>query len=82
MPAPTNNVAGFNGSLRRVDQVDYIVFVNLANIDAALRGGLLSLIEVQLMCVGGGPTLAFADAVEFLAVFERMVMKLRKLRMQ
>jgi len=30
---------------------------NLSNLDAALRGGLLSVIEVQLMRVGAGPTL-------------------------
>ena len=43
---------------------------NLANLDAAMRGGLLDLIEVGLLAVGGGPTLDFADAAAFLAGFE------------
>ena len=42
--------------LRRIagtlDAVPYVTFCNLANLDAALRGGLLDLIEVQLMGVG------------------------------
>ena len=45
-----------------MDAVDYVTFANLANINAALRDGLLDVIEVRLMCVGGGPTLDFADA--------------------
>ena len=47
-----------------VDAVDYVTYANLANINAALRGGLLSLIELQLMCVGGGPTFDFQDAAD------------------
>ena len=46
---------------------------NLANLDAALRGGLLDLIEVRLMCVGAGPTLDFEDATAFLAGFKPMI---------
>ena len=30
---------------------------NLANMDTALRGGLIDLIALRLMCVGAGPTL-------------------------
>ena len=55
---------------------------NLANLNAALRGGLLDLIEVQLMCVGGGPTLDYADAAAFLAAFEPMIEKARRRRLQ
>jgi hypothetical protein len=40
-----------------VDAVDYVTFCNLANVNAAMRGGLMSVIEVRLMCVGAGPTL-------------------------
>jgi hypothetical protein len=65
-----------------VDAVPYVTMCNLSNLNTALRGGLLSLIEVQLMCVGGGPTLDYADATAFLATFESMVEKLRKRRMQ
>ena len=53
-----------------MDAVDYVTFANLANLNTALRGGLLDLIEVQLKCVGGGPTLDFQDAAEFLAGFQ------------
>ncbi len=65
-----------------LDAVPYVTMCNLSNLDAALRGGLLSMIEVQLMCVGGGPTLDYADAVSFLAVFERMIEKVRRQRLQ
>ena len=40
--------------------------------DADFRG-LLDLIEVRLMCVGGGPTLDYADATAFLAGFGTMI---------
>ena len=52
-----------------MDAVDYVVFANLANLNAAMCGGLMSVIEVHLMCVGGGPTLDFQDAAGFLAGF-------------
>ena len=61
-----------------VDAVDYVTYANLANINAALRGGLLSLIEVRLMCVGAGPTLDFADASAFLAEFNPIIDMARK----
>jgi hypothetical protein len=47
-----------------------------------MRGGITSLIEVRLMCVGGGPTLDYADAAEFLAAFEPMIEKVRRRRLQ
>ena len=65
-----------------LDAVTYVTFCNLANLDAALRGGVLDLIEVQLMCVGGGPTLDCDDATAFLAGFESMIEKVRKRRLQ
>jgi hypothetical protein len=55
---------------------------NLANLNAAMRGGLLDLIEVHLLAVGGGPTLDFADAAEFLAGFEPLIEKVRRRRLQ
>ena len=44
--------------------------------------GLLDLIEVRLMCVGGGPTLDYADATAFLAGFGTVIEKVRKRRRQ
>jgi flavin-binding protein dodecin len=38
-----------------VDAVDYITVCNLANLDAAINGLLLDVIEVQLKFVGKGP---------------------------
>ena len=61
-----------------VDQVPYVLMGNLANLDAAMGGGVLSMIEVQLMAVDGGPTLDYADAAEFLAGFKRVVEEVRK----
>ena len=55
---------------------------NLSNLNTALRGGVLNLIEVQLMCVGGGPTLDYESAAEFLAAFEPMIEKARRRRLQ
>jgi hypothetical protein len=62
-----------------VDAVDYGTMCNLANINAAMRGGLLDVIEVQLMCVGAGPTLDYADATAFLAAYQPAIdMALRR----
>jgi hypothetical protein len=54
---------------------------NLSNIDAAMRGGFMSVIEVHLMCVGGGPTLDYADATAFFAKFQPMIDMARKRRL-
>jgi hypothetical protein len=62
--------------------VDYVTFANLANINAAMRGLLLEMIEVHLMCVGAGPSLDFADATAFLAGFETIIEKVRKRRLR
>jgi hypothetical protein len=51
----------------------------LENLDAAMRGKLLSVIEVHLLAVGGGPTLDFSSATAFLAEFQPMIdMALRR----
>jgi hypothetical protein len=63
-----------------IDAVPFVTMCNLANADTAMRGGLLSMIQVQLMCVGAGPTLDYADAAQFLAGFERMIEKVRRRR--
>ena len=55
---------------------------NLANLNAAIRGGLLDLIEVGLLAVGGGSTLDYADATAFLAGFETVIEKVRRRRLQ
>jgi hypothetical protein len=65
-----------------LDAVPYVTMCNLSNLNTALRDGLLELIEVHLMCVGGGPTLDFADAAAFLAGFETMIEKVRRRRLQ
>jgi hypothetical protein len=65
-----------------LDQVPFVTMCNLSNLDAALRGGLMDLIEVRLMCVGAGPTMDYADAVEFLAVFDPLIEKARKRMLQ
>jgi hypothetical protein len=71
--------------LRRIadtlNAVPYVTFCNLANLDAALRGGFLDLIEVRLLAVGAGPTLDYADAA-FLAGFDTTIEKVRRRRLQ
>jgi len=59
-----------------------VTMCNLANINAAMRGGLPEVIELRLMCVGAGPTLDFEDATAFLAGFETMIEKVRRRRLQ
>jgi hypothetical protein len=56
-----------------LDAVPFVTMCNLANINAAMRGDLLELIEVRLMCGGAGPTLDFADATAFLAAFHPVI---------
>jgi hypothetical protein len=50
--------------LRRIadtlDAVPSVTFCNLANLDAAMRGTFMSVIELYLRCVGAGPTLDYA----------------------
>jgi hypothetical protein len=65
-----------------LDAVPYVTMCNLANLHAAMRGGLLEVIEVHLLAVGGGPTLDYADAAAFLAGFETMIEKVRRRRLQ
>jgi hypothetical protein len=72
-------IAGLNGSPHAVD---YVTFANLANLNKALRGELLDPIEVQLKCVGGGPTLDFPDAAEFLARFQPAIDAALRRRLQ
>jgi hypothetical protein len=65
-----------------LDAVPFVMWCNLSNLDVAMGGGIMSMIEVQLMAVGGGPTLDFADATAFLAPFERVIAKVRRQRLQ
>ena len=53
--------------------VPFVTMCNLANLNGAMRGGLLEVIEVHLKCVGGGPTLDHADATAFLAAFQPVI---------
>jgi hypothetical protein len=75
-PASPREVACLRGLERiaaTVDAVPFVTMCNLANIDTAMRRGILSVIEVQLMCVGAGPTLDFEDATAFLAEFQPLI---------
>ena len=84
-PASPCEAACYRGLERiaaTVDAVDYITYANLANLNTALRGGLLDLIEVQLKCIGGGPTLDFQDAMEFLARFRPAIDAALRWRLQ
>ena len=75
-PCAVEARSGLERIAATVDGVDF--YANLANINTAMRGGLLSLIEVKLMCVGAGPTLDFADATAFLAEFNKLIDVVRK----
>jgi len=62
--------AGLQRISATLDAVPYVTMCNLATINEAMRGGFLSVLEVYLMCVGGGPTLDYADATAFLGEFK------------
>ena len=64
-----------------LDVVPYVTMCNLANLDAAVGGGPMEVIEVRLMCVGAGPTLDYADAAAFLARYETVIEKARRRRL-
>jgi hypothetical protein len=63
-----------------VDAVAYVIFCDLANLNAAMRGILLDVLKVKLMCVGQGPTLDYADASAFLAELHQPIFDLWKKR--
>ena len=65
-----------------LDSVPFVTMCNLANLDVALRGGLVDLIALRLMCVGAGPTMDYADATAFLAKFEPLIEKARSRMLQ
>ena len=60
-----------------LSDVDFILLVNLAQLDEALKRrvntGLMLLIEAALMTVGTGPEADYVDASEFMRTFEPMV---------
>jgi hypothetical protein len=63
-PSSPCEAACYRGLERIAAAIDAVDYVTYANLNTALRGGLLDLIEVQLKCVGGGPSLDFPDAAE------------------
>ena len=83
---PVNTIDQHDQCLERIaatlEAVPFVTMCNLANLDVALRGGLLDLLELRLTCVGAGPTLNYADATAFLAGFETMIESARRRRMQ
>ena len=73
-------ISGLARIARTVDAVDYVTFCNLANVNEAMRGALLSVLEVKLMCVGQGPALDYADASAFLAELHEPIFNLWRKR--
>jgi hypothetical protein len=65
-----------------LDAVPYGTMCILANLNSAMRGGLLDLIELRLMCVGAGPTLDYESAAAFLVGFEPLIEKARSRMLQ
>ena len=82
IPASEAQRLGLQRIVATVDQVPFLTWCNLSNLNAAMRGGVLDLVEVQLMAVGAGPTLDYENAVDFLAVFDPVIDKVRKRRLQ
>ena len=81
-PCADDHGRGLQRIADTLDAVPYVTMCNIANLNAAMRGGVLDLIEVRLLAVGAGPTLDYADAASFLAGFETMIEKVRRRRLQ
>lgn len=56
-----------------LDAMPYVTMCNLANLNEATRGAVTSMIEVRLLAAGGGPSLDFKSAADFLAVFAPLI---------
>ena len=80
--ALTHHVAGFSGSLTRWTRCLIVTMCNLANLNAAMRGGLLDLIEVQSDVRRWWPDTGLWDATAFLAAFQPMIEMARRRRLQ
>jgi len=81
-PCAAEHRRGLARIAETLDAVSFGTMCNLANLDVALRGGLVDLIALRLMCVGAGPTLDYADAAAFLAGFEPLIEKARSRMLQ
>ncbi len=81
-PCAGDHRRGLQRIAETLDAVDYVTFANLANVNRAMRGGLLELLEVQLMCVGAGPTLDYPNATAFLAELHRPLIDIVRKRRQ
>ena len=81
-PCADDHRRGLQRIAETLDAVDYVTFANLANVNRAMRGGLLELLEVQLMCVGAGPTLDWPNATAFLAELHRPLIDMVRKRRQ
>jgi hypothetical protein len=81
-PCADHHRRGIERISATLNEVPFVTFCNLANLDAALRGGLLDLIEIRLLAVGGGPALDFQDAAAFLAAFAPMIETARRRLLQ
>jgi hypothetical protein len=67
-----------------LDAVPYVTLANLATLDFAMKNrvgsGLMSLVEARLMSVGGGPSLDFESAADFLARFKPLIDTVKRRR--
>ena len=79
-PCAAETRSGLERIATTVDAVDYVTYANMANLNVVMRGTLLLLIEVRLMCVGAGPTLDYADASAFLAELHEPIFNLWRQR--
>jgi hypothetical protein len=81
-PCADDQRRGLERIAAALDAVPFVTKCNLANLDTAMGGDVLDLIEVQLMAVGSGPTLDHADAAAFLETFASMIAMVRARRLQ
>jgi hypothetical protein len=80
-PCANEASAGLAKIEATLDQAPFVVFCNLANLDAAIKRtgtGLMPLNELRLMATGAGPSLDFKNATELLAPLANIVEQVRR----
>jgi hypothetical protein len=64
-----------------LDDVPDVTLFNIATLNEASRGTVMSLMKISLLASGMGPTLDHADAVAFLADFNPLIDCVRRRRL-
>jgi hypothetical protein len=64
-----------------LDDVPDVTLFNIATLNEASRGSIMSLVKIHLLASGLGPTLDHENAVAFLAEFQPVIDRVRRPRL-